>query len=154
VRRAQSEPKNIRAAQEKLKKILPGVAGGGRRQRFVVVAEGVHVEEPGRREEQGEHVRQGHGHQHCVGGRAHVPLGQHHHDQRVGDHGHHQQKGHHVAVERLRVPDRQLIGHVQIAHLAYVPLAGEALVHLHPETRRKAQILVLAIFLLSKLENK
>ena len=84
---------------------VPSVAGAYRREWLVVVAERIHVAEPRRREEQGEHVGEGHGHEHGVGGSAHVPLGQHHHDQCVGDDGDHPQGGHHITVHRLCVAD-------------------------------------------------
>ena len=92
---------------------VPSVAGAYRREWLVVVAERIHVEEPRRREEQGEHVGEGHCHEHGVGGSAHVPLGQHHHDQCVGDDGDHQQEGHHITVHGLCVADGQLARHIQ-----------------------------------------
>lgn len=70
---------------------VPCVARLDGRQRFVVVAQRVHVEQPRGWEQQGEHVGQGHGHEHHVCGRAHVPLGQDDHDERVGDDGDQQQ---------------------------------------------------------------
>lgn len=50
-----------------------------------MVPEGVHIEEPWRREEHGEHVAKSHCHQDHVGGCPHVPPGEDHHDQRVED---------------------------------------------------------------------
>jgi len=94
---------------------VPRVARLDRRQRLVVVAERVHVEQPRGREQQREHVGQGHGHEHHVGGRSHVPLGQHDHDQSVGHDGHQQQERHDEPVHGPGVPDRHLGGHVQIA---------------------------------------
>ena len=99
---------------------VPSVAGAYRREWLVVVAERIHVEEPRRREEQGEHVGEGHGHEHGVGGSAHVPLGQHHHDQCVGDDGDHQQEGHHIAVHGLCVADGQLARHIQVQNARVV----------------------------------
>jgi len=94
---------------------VPRVARLDRRQRFVVVAQRVHVEQPRGREQQREHVRQCHGHEHHVGGRAHVPFGQHDNDQRVGNDGHQQQQWHDEPVHGPGVLDRHLSGHVQIA---------------------------------------
>jgi len=94
---------------------VPRVARLDRRQRLVVVAQRVHVEQPRGREQQREHVGQGHGHEHHVGGRAHVPLGQHDHDQRVGHDGDQQQERHDVPVHGPGVLDRHLGGNVQVA---------------------------------------
>lgn len=52
----------------------PGITRGERSQRSPMVAEGVHVEEPRRRNQKCEHVTQCHRHQHRVRWRAHVPL--------------------------------------------------------------------------------
>lgn len=94
---------------------VPCVARLDRRQRLVVVAKRVHVEQPRGREQQREHVGQGHGHEHHVGGRSHVTLGQHDHDQRIGHDGHQQQERHDEPVHGSGVLDRHLGGHVQIA---------------------------------------
>lgn len=93
---------------------VPRVARLDRRQRLVVVAQRVHVEQPRGREQQREHVGQGHGHEHDVGGRAHVPFGQHDHDQRVGHDGDQQQERHDEPVHGPRVLDRHLVRHVQV----------------------------------------
>lgn len=95
----------------------PGVAGttyGA--QGLVVVAEGVHVEEPRSGEEESEHVRQSHRHEDCVGRRPHVPLGQDHHDEGVGDDGDEEEKRHDVAVHGLGELDRNFIRYVQVVH--------------------------------------
>jgi len=93
---------------------VPRVARLDRRQRLVVVAQRVHVEQPRGREQEREHVGQRHGHEHHVGGRAHVPLGQHHHDQRVGHDGDQQQERHDEPVHGPRVLHRHLVRHVQV----------------------------------------
>lgn len=93
---------------------VPRVARLNRRQRLVVVAQRVHVEQPRGREQEREHVGQRHGHEHHVGGRAHVPLGQHHHDQRVGHDSDQQQKRHDEPVHGPRVLHRHLVRHIQV----------------------------------------
>lgn len=92
---------------------MPGVAQADGPEGLVVVPEGVHVDKPRRRHQQREDVAQGHRHQHHVGGRAHVPPAQHHHDQGVEDHSHDEQEGHGVSEERDGVPDGHFVGDVQ-----------------------------------------
>lgn len=99
---------------------VPRVTGLDRGQRLVVVAQRVHVEQPRGREQQREHVGQGHGHEHHVGGRAHVPLGQHDDDERVGHDGDQQQERHDEPVHGPRVLDWHLVRHVQVAALGSV----------------------------------
>ena len=108
---------------------VPSVAGAYRREWLVVVAERIHVEEPWGREEQREHVGEGHGHEHGVGGSAHVPFGQHHHDQCVGDDGDHQQEGHHIAVHGLCVADGQLARHIQVHNVRVITMRVITLPH-------------------------
>jgi hypothetical protein len=49
-----------------------------------------------------------------------VLLGQHNHDQCVGDDGDHQQEGHHIAVHGLCVADGQLARHSQVQNACVV----------------------------------
>jgi len=99
---------------------VPRVARFDRRQRLVVISQRVHVEQPRGRKQEREHVGQGHGHEHHVSGRAHVPLGQHDHDQRIGHDGYQQQERHDEPVHGSRVPDRHFCGHVQVSSVVGV----------------------------------
>lgn len=101
---------------------VPRVTRFDRRQRLVMVAQRVHVEQPRGREQEREHVGQGHGHEHHVGGRAHVPFGQHDHDERVGHDGDEQQHRHDVAVHGPRVLHRHLLGDVQVTVRPVAPV--------------------------------
>lgn len=94
---------------------VPRVTRLDRRQRFVMVAQRVHVEQPRSRKKQREHVGQGHGHEHHVGGRAHVSFGQDDYDERVGHYGDQQQKRHDEPVQWPGVLHRHLVGDVQVA---------------------------------------
>ena len=80
-----------------------------------MVAERVEVEEPGGREEERQHVAQGHGHQNEIGRRPHVLLWQDEDDQRIGDDGHDHQERHYVTVEGQGVADVQIRRDVHVA---------------------------------------
>lgn len=93
---------------------VPGVAQTDRVERLVVVPESIHVYQPRRGQEQGEHVAQRHGHEHHVGRSAHVPLAQHDHYEGVGDYRHHEQIRHHVTVQRHRILGRRFASHIDV----------------------------------------
>lgn len=75
---------------------------------LAVVAERVEVKVPRRGQQQRQQVGDGHRQQHEVGGRAHVLLGEHPHDQQIGDQREHQQEGKDAPEQH----HAQVVGHV------------------------------------------
>jgi len=72
-----------------------------------------------------------------------VPLGQHHHDQCVGDDGDHQQEGHHITVHGLCVTDGQLARriHEQTSRVFFVAVARHLVRHsLHHHLQEKSKV--------------
>lgn len=108
---------------------VPRVTGLDRGQWFVMVAQRVHVEQPRCREQQREHIGQGHGHEYHVGGRAHVPLGQDDHDERVGHDGHQQKERHDEPVHWPGVLNRHLVRHVQVTDVGAVFVQYQTAIH-------------------------
>lgn len=105
----------------------PSIASSDREQGLVMVAEGVHVEQPRCRNQEGEEVAKCHRHEDNVGGRPHVALAQHDHDQGVGQQRDEEQKGHDVAVHEDGVGDGQLARYVHVVGGVTGEIIGEHL---------------------------
>ncbi len=105
------------------------VAGEERSQWPVVVAESVEVKEPRSREEERQHIAEGHSHEDEVGRRPHVLLGQDEDDERVDDDGDEDQDGHDASVQGQSVADVQIGRYVQVTpgtveHVAQIEPSG------------------------------
>uniref|UniRef100_A0A8D8LWH7 Uncharacterized protein n=1 Tax=Cacopsylla melanoneura TaxID=428564 RepID=A0A8D8LWH7_9HEMI len=76
-REGQCQPDRSRMEQGRYHLIhnIPRIAGRHRGQRLVVVTKRIHVEQPGCRKQQGEHITERHSHEDSIGGCPHVTLG-------------------------------------------------------------------------------
>lgn len=72
---------------------VPSEAQANRPQRFIMIPECIHVNQPWCRYQQGEHVAQGHRHENHIRRRSHVPFAQHYDYQGIRNYRDNQQKG-------------------------------------------------------------